>query len=117
MRQQKRRLKKAVRTEEVKRTARKLRLKRQAKVQVAIVEKQQADPEMERMRQRLAQLEKVAADECQLPAESAQASVPQASGESPEMVQINQRLANIERKFSQSNPTILVFILLFRRWR
>ena len=50
-----------VRTEEVKRKARRLRLKKQAKVQSALVQQPKVDPEVERLQQRLEQLEATAA--------------------------------------------------------
>ena len=92
-----------IRREEAERTARKLRLRKQAKVQSVTVEKQQPDPDIQRMQLRLAELEKLASPEPQLE------TAPSTTKESPELVQISQRLADIEKRMSSQVRNTSIF--------
>jgi hypothetical protein len=81
----------SIRREESKRTERRLRHKKQAKVQASIAKQEVEDPETLRLRQRVVELEAIAA---KLPA------TPPASDSPSEVVQLQQRMAEIEKKFS-----------------
>ena len=86
-----------IRREEAERTARKLRLRKQVKVQSVMVEKPQQDAEMQRMQERVAELEKIAAGVTEL--------APELFESSPELAQISQRVASMEQRMKQQVRT------------
>ena len=76
----------SIRREESKRTERKLWHKKQAKAQAAVIKQEVEEPEVVRLRQRVAELESAAAEK------PSQPSVPELPSE------MQQRMVNLERK-------------------
>ena len=104
-----------VRTEEAKRTARKLRLRKQAKVHATVVQEAAPGPEMQQLQQRLEQLEAVAAASSSTGAAAAPVLQQPAEEQQPqsEIAQVNQRLARIEQQLSDK-PQVRSDVFCYR---